>query len=795
MAENLISSIQEMLKEETWTRETINAYTQSKLSDLSALVEQARNENALDEVIAVCNENLTHSKESIIALYLSGMISLIKGDIDNPSLETLVDIFQKNHKEQIIASLCETILEEDKNNKFALRKLAEVYKAENNDKVWELYASIIKVDMEECELCKAMAEHCEELGDEDNAIDYYKKALLRYVNAKNLTAIKELWAKLVEKIPEEYDFFQLVRRKIAKSMNEERTTPLMQELYGWYKDNQKWDTAIEILKQNLSVDAHDGFARKELVECYKGKYASHSRLEDYIKNSNLTSSFRNVFEAINDFEKHIAFDKDHYVFHRDWKVGKILSLKNDTLKVYFGKKNGVHEMSLKMAVTALKPLSQDHIWVLKANTKPEELKEKIKEDKAWALKTIIQSFDNSCDMKRIKAELVPGILSASEWTSWNSAAKKILESDASFAVNQNDINCYMVRQNEVSPEEKISNEFKAQKQFFSRVDILMKFYNSSFADVSSEIFSEMYSYFTGNLKNISRVTEQVVASFLIVKHLAAKDSTLDFHISDTFASIYNRIENPREMYMSLKDTKNTSLKEDFISQVRLLPNWAEQFIYLFPTVLDGKMLETLVQDGHTAEVQKLVRTAFENFRDYRETVLFFFKECQEKTWFQEAGVTYEKQLITLINIMELCFREINSHVNSTENKKIQKNAQILLFEKESIYNYIFSKDENTVKKMYTLVDDISDLDGNIKAQMRSKILEKYPEFKFQVSEEKATQTVKGMIVTKAKLDEKKEQIDNIQNNLIPANAKEVAEAREKGDLKENAEYKAAKEKQ
>ena len=105
-----------------------------------------------------------------------------------------------------------------------------------------------------------------------------------------------------------------------------------------------------------------------------------------------------------------------------------------------------------------------------------------------------------------------------------------------------------------------------------------------------------------------------------------------------------------------------------------------------------------------------------------------------------------------------------------------------------------TQDEEAVKKIYTLIDDISEIDPNYKAQTRSKILSKYPDFKFRVSEEKTTQP-KGMIVTAKMLEAKKAESERIQSIEIPQNAKEIAEAREKGDLKENAEYKSAKEKQ
>lgn len=797
MAE-LMQSIQDMLKEETWTRATISNYTQANLKELADLVEKAKAEGIKNEVYDLCQEHLSHSKDSIIALYICGILDLQNGSLDNSNLVTLVDIFQKNHKENIVTYLCESILEDDENNKFALRTLADSYLAEGNDKVWEFYEKIVRIDFDEAELAKLLAEHYETAGDVENTVSYYKKAIIRFIKANNYNACKEIWTKLVQLIPEEIDFFQNLRRKISKQMGDIKTTNLMQELYNYYKDNKKWDTAILILKQNLEIDPKDTWARKEITDCFRGKYASHSHLDDYIRSSNLTQSYRNVFEAINDFEKHIAFDKGGFVFHRNWGVGIIKNLDNDTLTINFGNAGGIREIKLAMAVTAIKPLTKDHIWVLKAlnyvkeDGKKVPLAEKIKKDKEWALKTIIKSFDNNCDFKRIKAELVPSILTPGEWTSWNTTAKKILESNPIFDVNPNDITMYTVHDGNITPVEKLANEFKAQKAFFARADILMKFFDNPDMDRSSESFAEMYSYFTGYLKNISKVSEQVLASYLLVRRISAEDSQFAFPIKETFADIYKRLENPREIFTELKDSKHTHFKEDFLECIKMLPDWNEQYIRLFPTVLDMKLIDQLIKNGFTADVQKLAKTSFEIYKDYRETVLFFFEKCQDFDWFKAADIPYEKQLITLINIIELTFREINNHVNTTENKKINKKATDLLFENDTIFTYMFSKDETTVKKMYTLIDDISDIDADKKSTARNKILEKYPDFKFRVSEEKTSQP-KGMIVTAKKLAEKKAEIDNIKNVELEKNKVELADAKAKGDLKENAEYQAAKE--
>ena len=793
MSEALVKSVQEMLNEEKWTRAAISNYTKNNLTELATKVEEAVSSNCVDEIKAICDDHLSHTKNSIIALYLSGMLGLKKKTLDNSSIINLVTIFQDNHKTPIVVYLCESILAEDETNKFALRTLAECYKEDNNDKIWEVYEAIVKLDYEEADIAKILAEHFESEGKSEESIDYYKKALLRYVAKKSGNQIKEIWSILVKLIPEEIDFFLLVQRKIAKTISEDKSALLMQELYIYYKDTEKWDIAIDILKLLLNIDEKDSWARKEIVDCFRGKYATHSQLEDYIRVSNLNQGWRNVFEAISDFEKHIAFDAKNFVFHRSWGVGIIRKVANDNISINFGKKHGVKDMSLKMAVDALQPLAKDHIWVLKATKSKEELSKLVKSDIQWALKTIIKSFGNNCDFKRIKMELVPAILTAGEWTSWSTKARKIIDTDSTFGVNPNDITMYNVRERAISTEEKLANEFKAQKNFFARIDILMKFAKE--ADTESDLFTDMFGYFTGYLRAFSSVNEQIMASFLVVRRIMTEHPHLTQPQQYTFAQLFEVIENPQQMYLDLKDTKNTYLREDYLKCIKdLLPNWSEVYIALFPTVLHKSMLDILIKEGHTESVKKLAINAFENYKDFREAVVFFFRESQEEEWFKETKISYEKQLITLIHIINVTFKEIENHRETTENKKINKQIQTLLFKDDTLLNYLLSNDTDTITRIYTLVDDVKDLDPVIKMRMRNKILEKNPDFKFYGTEEK-TVTAKGLIVTSKMYALKKEQLDHILHVEIPENAKEIGDARDLGDLKENAEYIAAKEKQ
>jgi transcription elongation factor GreA-like protein len=391
----LLKNVREMLNEEKWTRAALSNYSTSQFKEFDTLLKEAKDLRVIDEIKKDCDEHLSHSRNSIIALYLSGMVALSRQVIDDAAMINLVTFFAEHNKWAIVKYLCERVLDYGE-SKFALRTLIDCYKNENNeDAVYGIWERLVKVDYEEADIAKALAEYYEKQGNKEAAVDYYKKALHRYINKTSFANVKEIWEKLLVYCTDDIDLFLHVQKKVAKNISEERAVDLLKLVYASCKDRNV-DTAITILKIVLQYDEKDYPARKEIVECFKKKYADHSHLEDCIRISNLSQSYRNVHEAITDFEKHIAFDKGNFVFHRTWGVGKIAGIEGDEVKINFAKKQG-HSMSLKMAVGALQTLSKDHIWVLKATWKKEKLLEKVKEDISWTLKTIIKSFGNSCD--------------------------------------------------------------------------------------------------------------------------------------------------------------------------------------------------------------------------------------------------------------------------------------------------------------------------------------------------------------------------------------------------------------
>jgi transcription elongation factor GreA len=793
MSENLIKEVQNILTEEKFTRAALSNYSITQFKDLDTVLKTAEDAHALDEVRDLCNDYLSHSKNSIKALYLSGMIAISRQIIDDAVLVNLVTLFADNHKWNIVKYLCDRMLEKGE-SKFALRTLADCYKNENDEgAMYETWQRLVKIDFEEADITKALAEHFEAASDEDMAVDYYKKALGRYINKGQFAPVREIWQKLIDHRPEEIDFFLSVQGKAAKSISPEKAAALLQDVYISCKRRDEIDTAIDVLKLIFSYDERDADARKEITECYRIKYAGHSHLEEYIRLSNLTASYRNVQEAILDFEKHIAFDKGNFVFHRSWGVGRIAKVEADDVTIDFAKKRG-HTMALKMAIDALTTLSKDHIWVLKATQTKEKLYQHVKSDPVWTLKTIIKSFNNYYDVRKLKAELVPSVLSESEWTGWNTKVRKILKTDPSFGVSPDNVDVFSVRERQNSLAEKLYNEFKAEKKFLNRVDIIRKFEHAYEPQTDAEYFTEMFAYFTAFLKSYNQVNEYVLGAYLLIKEILSRVPSLSENLNVNFITLFEEISDITTVYAALKDKK---LQESCLKEIKLfVSKWFDVYVKLFPLALQQQILDELIEKEHKDKVVTLVRNCFNNYRENRNAVVWFYKANKEQplVWYAEAAITEEKEIVTLINILDTSFREIENHLDTLENKKITKQVIGILFDGNLIYDYIDKAGIEAITRVYTLLLDVKDLDPAKKDRLRKDITKKYPDFKFSGTAEKDI-AIKGLLVTMAAYEEKQKQLAKIMEEEIPANAKELTFALSLGDLRENAEFKAAKEKQ
>jgi transcription elongation factor GreA len=444
-----------------------------------------------------------------------------------------------------------------------------------------------------------------------------------------------------------------------------------------------------------------------------------------------------------------------------------------------------------MAIDSLLPLSRDHIWVLKAIWPKDKLREKIKTDIVWTLKTIIKSFDNRTDIKHIKAELVPSVLTASEWNGWSAKAKEKLQTDSSFGNAADDIGTFIVRDRPLSFEEKVFIQFKAAKGYFERISYYRSLRDRNGFD--SENLNEMLAYFSGFLKSFQAVDEFVISSYLLLREPGTpKNMPIAQNASLNFTNLFEQISDPLTVFLAIKDSE---IKNAYVNQIQaVIPNWTDIFLKLLPYARSTRMLDALESNGQTPRLKKMAMDIIENYKDYREAFIWLIKDLHQKPWFEELGIVYEKILLTLLHILDITYKEIDNHKDTVDNRKVNRMVHNILFKENVLENFLMKTTIETTERVYALLMDIKEVDQGIKLDIKRKISERYPALRVFGEEEKMTVS-RGLIVTGDKYVEKQKLLQHIMDVDVPQNQKEIAFALSLGDLRENAEYKAAKEKQ
>lgn len=800
MSSDILDKVNQQLTAEQWTRIPISEFTIEEFKVFDSLLQEIFDQSKQNEAKEVCEYFVEQNKNSVIGLYLCGMISLRRQQIDDAYILSLIDLFHKQKRWGLCEHICNSALRFGENS-VILKILAECLERQHREEeVYQVWGRLVKVDYQETSILLKLAQYWEEKGETAAALDFYQKAVNRHLAKRKLKPIAEAWQALIRLDLNHIELFQQIFRKMVQ-IHQIEAVEYLEELYEKYLENGDQDQIITVLKWILEYDANDIRIRKALVQAYREKYRDHSHLEDYIKLANLEQSWRNVNDAVSDFEKHISYDIGNFVYHKNWGVGRIRSIEREKLVIDFSRKRQ-HVFSMRMATDALQSLPQNHIWVLKSAVTKEKLYKRIKKDIPWALRNIIQSFDNRTDMKKIKNELVPQILSEGEWSTWSKEARKILKTDPSFGVHPEKPAVFILREKPMSHGEKLANSFSGETDCFKRMAIAQEYLENNDAD--TDYFLEMFRYFTSNLK-AQNINEQYIASYLYIKLLQKQYPFLSVDVAlPTFRELYQQIEKPGDIYAKIN---NTGIQEEFVLQVKSeTDNWPYEISKLFPAAPGRIILQLLIENGKEEQLQQLATNIINRFKEFRNAFVWLVQNVLREPWFWEHR---EKVIVAMLRLFDLCARDVMNKKDLIENRKYLRILHKVLVKGGELQHFIESCSENTASRIYELLKEINRMDKEIIKiewnwflSVYEMISTRFPKLRLQELEkeqrnlpELINSSGQFILVTEKSLQERREKLRNILEVEIPQNSKEIGEAIEFGDLKENAEYKAGKEKQ
>nr|WP_267506232.1 transcription elongation factor GreA [Borreliella afzelii] len=795
MSNITIEKLDSILQEDKWTRIVVNNYSLAKIKELDDLIDNIIDEGLTEDVLDICGRHLKDVKKSIAGLYISGMLIYSRRPLNDMNLLAVIDLFSQNLKWALVEHICNEMLSISE-NKHALYTLAKIYAQNNeNDKLPNIWTRIVEADIDDTVFVRQLATYYETI-DLQKSIFYFRKAIYRFIDKKQMSGIREVWAKLIHYVSDDFDSFLLILQKIEKDLGFKKAIVLYEDLFDHYSLTDNIDETIEILKGILKLDNKNHKARENLVKFLRERYKDVKNIEDYLVKSDIENLDKNFVDVYSDFEKYLFFAKGNFVYHQTWSVGIVRDVNDHGITVDFVSKRG-HFIGFDMAMSALSPLSREDIRVLKAITPKEELADRVKKDIEWAIKVIIKSY-KAIDLKGIKKELVPSLMTQSSWNSWSLKAKQILKDNPHFVMDSGKLDCYVYNERSSNLNEKMYDKFKIEKDFYKRYEIFINYCNVKGIVKDLHIEEEMLNYFLIYVNNFTKVDHHVISSYVILKSLGnfseelsskvniEKDVNLEFLLKEYSKGIVDLFDS----------ILNAEIKKELVVLIkRELSNWILYYKELFPHSVNKKLVESLYKED-PKEVEKLFNYVIKNYKIYKDAYIWILKHF--KTYSIDLNYSDSDLLANLIKILTDSVIKINNKNNSVASKRIYKMVINLLVKDgylKSVLEYV--RDEELAKRVYMTCFYVKDFPPKDLLDIKSIIRQLFDSVEFEDEKmQLAGERMEiGFLTILSSLNKKQKELKHLKEVEIPENSKEIGKARELGDLKENAEYHSAKEKQ
>jgi transcription elongation factor GreA len=806
----------------------VNSLTSIQLSKIKLLDDLAQeiidgSDNA--DVIALIDENLKENPGSLVSHYISGIISLHSSNRDGLShLKVLIDDFSKFAKWTLVDHIADRILEVDDSNRMALRAKTEcVERLKGKKEVRPYLEKLAEIDTANPDVQKkfGLMIHGE---NPERAIKYLKEAAKAYARIKDYKNIDEIWPMIVDHAYSDFDFFEKIERTLIANREKLRMAGYLLNLSEPHKLEENWPAVIKILKKVLEYEPISLKARTDIVRAYKALYANHSLLGEFLKMSELTNNKKAIGQCIASFERNIVFDKDNFVYHRTRGVGKITQIDEEQMVIDF-RDNPGQKMTIQMAISSLLPLEPDHIWV-RYYINPEEMHTLFKENLPGFFVIFLKSFNYAASLAEIKAEITPRYLPPDQWSKWWSRVRTQLNKDKNFGFNPRKKDELILRKEQMSNQAELQMKFEAESDWHKKLDFALKIIKPEEKkgeesldplDIA-EALNTCVQYYRDQESN--RDTLKRLHSFLFIEAVNSINSD-DPVLHEMNPAEFHAIimaESAKKMTDYIKETQAVDFKKDLVNLViKSRPDYPEilaEVLFEVPPKINKFVIQELDRLKQFDTLKNFMKKALSKYREHPEIFLWFAKNTLTRQLKYDEWNKLSKEEIAL-----LIFRLLKP-LSTIEKKgtKLKNDAMEALFgttnitvdniKKGTFPEIIENADPYSIRKMAALFKEVTYIPDAHKENFLAYLLEARPDFNAaQVAETESAAASAGFDVASLFPDERtilstadglakrKEHLNHLINVEMPENSNDIGHAQEKGDLRENAEYKAAMERQ
>ena len=484
-----------------------------------------------------------------------------------------------------------------------------------------------------------------------------------------------------------------------------------------------------------------------------------------------------------------AMEPGAYVVHRSWGFGQIRSYDESAqrLTIDFKGKAG-HAMDPAFCVSTMEVLHPRHLLV-RRETEAARINELIANQPAQLVVEALQAYPNQA-ATAIELEIVLAqVLGEEKFKKWWAAARKQIAQDARLLVPVKKTECYVVRETPVSAEDGIREQFTSTRSARRRITLA----------------EELMAAVDGKASpgDLGAILDGLAESVRDSNQLDAAERLYGAAVRDDLAKLLGRTDafEPAQatLIANTRDLPAIAEKIPVHFQARFLrlirdthPIEARDVLFQLLKTSQGKFttecINFLIEEGHADHLAETLRR-WQTEQNLRAPVLLWIVKNRDSKKF--AKLLHD--LITPRLLSAIFFAIDYEALQAASARRIPL-ADILSEDTDLIPDLLSTADPETARDLANTLMLNQGFEELTKKSLLARFIKIFPKIQSLVAAD-AEGKDEQLIVSRASYDRKREEYDQIVAKKIPENSKAIAAAREHGDLRENSEFKMAKQDQ
>jgi len=476
-----------------------------------------------------------------------------------------------------------------------------------------------------------------------------------------------------------------------------------------------------------------------------------------------------------------------FCLHKSWGFGQVAewNLLFNQIVIDF-KTKPKHSMQLAYAAENLIPIPPKHFLARKVN-EAEAIKALLKSDPAAVVRNILEGFDGKATLAQISEVLIGDLFTEAEWKRWWTSAKKAMKASGYFSVPTKKSEPIALRAEPVSRAEELLaffNQTRQPKEQAAALDQIIRFHHE-FGDPKTQlqpIIQRIENTAGQNQKLHSPLTfELVLARDDLLERIPGLTTTRpDLTVERLISEEEARLIEILPKLPSAKERRVLQALPRSLGDAWTRRAW--QMMGSNNSRLVTQIPKIFVENGRVDELQTMLERAVSEHSARSEIMIWL---CRERA-------NWPKLVTPEILPAILSAIERDQHDEASRSSRLR---DLLLDDRELISDVFAGADVSVARDIMRRLLLTPVFDGLTKRSLMARMIKLYPELESMATGAQPEEKAESLIVSWSSLHKRREEYEEIVNKKIPENSREIGVARSYGDLRENFEFKAAKQMQ